>query len=71
MGAIMFSSTSGTLAIGDVISQSVSGGTAEGFVYSYDTETKVVKFVQDRSLFFNQTTFDETDYIGISTSANV
>jgi len=69
MGAIMFSTTSGTLAVGDEISQTVTDGTAKAFVYSYDTETKVVKYVQDRSLFYNQTTFDETDYIGVTTSA--
>ena len=65
----MFSTTSGTLAVGDEISQTVTDGTAKAFVYSYDTETKVVKYVQDRSLFYNQTTFDETDYIGVTTSA--
>ena len=71
LGAIKFSTTSGTLAIGDVLSQSVTGGTAKGYVFSYDTETKVVKYVQDRSIFLNQTSFDETDYIGVSTSAKV
>ena len=71
MGAIKFSTTSGTLAIGDILSQSVTGGTAKGFVFSYDTETKIAKYVQDRSLFLNQTTFDQTDYVGVTTSARV
>ena len=71
MGAIKFSTTSGTLAIGDVLSQSVTGGTAKGFVFSYDTETKIAKYVQDRSLFLNQTSFDQTDYVGVTTSARV
>jgi len=30
-----------------------------------------LKYVQDRSSFLNQTTFDQTDYVGVSTSAKV
>ena len=71
LGAIKFSSTSGTVSIGDRISQSVTGGTAKGFVASYDTETMVIKYFQDRSLFLNQTSFDTTDYVGISTLSKV
>jgi hypothetical protein len=71
LGAIKFSSTTGTLAIGDAIKQTVTGGVAKGYVFSYDTETKVLKYVQDRSSFLNQTTFDQTDYVGVSTSAKV
>ena len=71
LGAIKFSSVTGTLSIGDAIKQSVTGGTAKGYVFSYDTETKILKYVQDRSSFLNQTTFDQTDYVGVSTSANL
>jgi hypothetical protein len=71
LGAIKFSSTTGTLAIGDAIKQTVTGGVAKGYVFSYDTETKILKYVQDRSSFLNQTTFDQTDYVGVSTSAKV
>jgi len=71
LGAIKFSSTSGSVSIGDRINQSVTGGTAKGFVASYDAETKVIKYFQDRSLFLNQTTFDTTDYVGISTLSKV
>jgi len=71
LGAIKFSSVTGTLSIGDAIKQSVTGGTAKGYVFSYDTETKILKYVQDRSSFLNQTTFDQTDYVGVSTSAKV
>ena len=71
LGALKFTSTSGTVAIGDRVNQSVTGGTAKGFVASYDTETKVLKYFQDRSLFLNQTTYDTTDYVGISTLAKV
>ena len=69
--AIKFLSVSGALSVGDKISQSVTGGTAKGYVASYDSETKVVKYFVDRSLTFNQTTLDETDYIGITTASKV
>jgi hypothetical protein len=71
LGSIKFSSTSGTVSIGDRINQSVTDGTAKGFVASYDAETKVIKYFQDRSLFLNQTTYDTTDYVGISTLSKV
>ena len=71
LGALKFTSTSGSVSIGDRINQSVTDGTAKGFVASYDTETKVLKYFQDRSLFLNQTTYDNTDYVGISTLAKV
>ena len=71
LNAIKFSSVSGTLSIGDKISQSVTDGTAKGYVASYDSETKVVKYFVDRSLTFNQTTLDQTDYSGISTASKV
>ena len=71
LGAIKFSSVTGTVSIGDRINQTVTGGTAKGFVASYDSETKVLKYFQDRSLFLNQTTFDSTDYVGVSTRSEV
>ena len=71
LGAIKFSSVTGTVNIGDRINQTVTGGTAKGFVASYDSETKVLKYFQDRSLFLNQTTFDSTDYVGVSTISKV
>jgi len=71
LNAIKFSSVTGNLSIGDKITQSVSGGVAQGYVASYDSETKVVKYFKDRSLFFNQTTLDQTDYIGITTASKV
>lgn len=69
--SIKFSSASGSISVGDKISQSVTGGSAHGYVASYDTETKVLKYYRDRSLYFNQTALDQTDYIGISTSSKV
>ena len=70
-GALKFSSITGTIAIGDEIRQTVTAGTAKAYVTSYDSETKVLKYVQDRALFFNASTEDSTDYIGVSTSSNV
>ena len=69
--SIKFSSVSGTVSIGNKISQSVTGGSAHGYVASYDSETKVLKYYRDRSLYFNQTTLDQKDYVGVSTSSKV
>ena len=71
LGAIKFSSVTGTVSVGDKISQSVTGGTAKGYVASYDTETKVLKYFQDRNSFLNQTYFDTTDYVGVSTNSKL
>jgi hypothetical protein len=68
---IRTSPSPGTITIGDVIRQQVSGGIAYGYVSSYDIDTGVLKYYQDRSLYFNTSTLDETDYVGISTSAKV
>jgi hypothetical protein len=69
--SLKFSTVSGTISVGDKISQSVTGGSAHGYVASYDSETKVLKYYRDRSLYFNQTTLDQTDYVGVSTSSKV
>ena len=46
--------------IGAIISQPVTGGTAKGYVASYDKDTKVLKYYTDRSLcFYNNV--DSTD----------
>ena len=71
LGAIKFSSVTGTVSVGTKISQAVTGGTAKGYVASYDTETKVLKYFQDRNSFLNQTYFDATDYVGVSTNAKL
>jgi hypothetical protein len=65
--SIRFSSTSGTISVGDKIQQSVTGGTAYGYVVSYDSETQVLKYSRDRSLYYGGgggTTHQ--DYQGIS-----
>jgi hypothetical protein len=69
--SIKFSSVSGTPIVGEKISQTVSNGRAFGYVASYDVETKVLKYIQDRSLYYNQTTLDQTDYIGITTASKI
>lgn len=56
--------------IGEKIYQTVTNGTASGYVASYDSETYVLKYFRDRSLYYS-TTNDETDYVGISTFGSV
>ena len=46
--------------IGQIISQTVTGGTAKGYVASYDKDTKVLKYYTDRTLSF-QNNVDSTD----------
>lgn len=64
--SMRFSSTSGTISIGDKIQQSVTGGSAYGYVVSYDTETMVLKYYQDRSLYYGNFGSSNQDYVGIS-----
>ena len=71
VNAIKIVSPTGTPTIGEKIKQTVAGGTAEGYIVSYDTDTNVIKYYQDRSLFFNQTSSDQTDYVGITTGSKV
>jgi hypothetical protein len=69
--SIKFSSTNTfSPQIGEKIIQTVSSGIAVGYVASYDDTTKVMKYFKERSLYYNQTTYDTTDYIGVSTSGN-
>lgn len=57
--------------IGEKIEQTLtSGQKAVGYVASYDKDTKVLKYFKDRSLYYNQSLYDQTDYVGISSSAN-
>ena len=71
VGALKLATANGTPTIGETLSQVVSTGTAKGFVAAYDVETKVIKFVQDRSNVLNQTSFDTVDFVGVSTFAKV
>lgn len=64
--------TSQTLEIGTKIEQNISGvGTARGYVASYDINTKVIKYYQDRSLFFNQSVYDQTDSTNVALQSPV
>ena len=71
VGALKFSTTTGSPTIGNSVTQVVTGGTAKGFIAAYDIDTKVLKFVQDRSNVLNPTSFDTVDYVGVSTFAKV
>lgn len=68
--SLKFSSVNGTPTIGEKIEQIVSNGVgrAFGYVASWDSETSVLKYFRDRSLYYNQTTLDQQDYVGISTN---
>ena len=70
LSSFKFNNITGTPKVGEKIEQTVQNGTAKafGYVASFDTETKVLKYFTDRSLFYNQTTKDQQDYTGISTN---
>jgi hypothetical protein len=76
--AIKFSGTpTGSISVGDKISQKSTTSTtgnnvyAYGYVASYDSETKVLKYFRDRTAYYNPFYYDQTDYIGISTGSKV
>ena len=74
--AFKFSTVTGTPQVGEEISQLLTispnnGKVATGFIGSYDKETKVLKYFRDRSLHFNKTSYDQTDYTGISTIGRI
>ena len=55
--------------IGAGITQSVTGGIARGIIASYDPDTFVLKYIQDRTSNLNQGTFDTVDYEGVDSRA--
>ena len=60
--------------VGKVVQQPVTGGTAYGYVASWDKETKVLKYIQDRSLYFDSTksdVIDQTDYDDVDSRGKV
>ncbi len=74
--AVKFDTVTGTPQVGEEIKQVLGlapniGKVAKGYIASYDIETKVMKYFRDRSLQFNRTTYDHTDYTGISTSGRI
>ena len=74
--ALKFESVTGTPVVGEIINQILTvapnvGNVAEAYVASFDIETKVLKYFNDRTLNFNRTTFDQTDHVGISTQGRI
>jgi hypothetical protein len=69
--SIKFSDVSGSNPdVGEIITQLVPSNipntTAYGYVASYDATTKVLKYFKERSLHYNSSTYDATDYINVS-----
>ena len=63
--AIKLSTIAGTPAVGQVLSQTVgTGQTAFGYVCSYDADVNVIKYIQDRSLYFGNKN-DQTDVANV------
>ena len=62
------------LSIGSTITQVLpdNAGTAKGYIASYDKQSGVLKYYQDRSLYYQQTNNrnNQTDYIGVGSDAN-
>ena len=72
LNAFIFDTVSGDKPIvGERITQILSSGRiAQGYVASYDEDTKVMKYFIDRSLNYS-TNNDHTDYTGISTAGAI
>lgn len=66
-----FPTQSGTLSPGDTITQTTGVGTAKGYVASYDSDTKVLKYFTNRSLNYHPTRYDQTDYAKVSVDGKV
>jgi len=74
LGALKLSSVSNPSdAIpGTKIFQTVSGvGTAVAYIASYDSETKVLKYFTDRSLYFNPSSYDQKDSFNVNNESKV
>jgi len=71
VNAIKVIDPAGDLVIGNKMTQNVTGGVAKGYIVSYDSDTQVVKYYQDRSLYFNQTTKDQEDYVNVESVSRV
>jgi hypothetical protein len=65
-------SFTGTPVIGGEMTQTrTDGKVAKGYVASYDSETKVLKYFRDRSLYYHPAIYDQTDYRNITTESKV
>jgi len=71
LSALKISLSDDTLPqIGERIEQKVGDKRAKAYVASYDKDTGVLKYFRDRSLYYSEEPYDQTDYIGISSSAD-
>ena len=66
---INLSDGSGAPTVGEKITQTVTGGVAQGYVASYDSETGILKYFKDRSLYYNPNLYDQTDHVGVTTTS--
>lgn len=63
---------SGDVEVGDRLFQTTSDGLiARGYAVAFNEETGVLKYIQDRSLYYNPITDNNQDYAGISTSGRI
>lgn len=67
--SLKFSSSSGTPNVGDKIEQQKTSSIAVGYVASYNTTTKVLKYFKDRSLYYRNRN-DQSDSVGVSSFSN-
>ena len=58
------------VSIGSTITQSNTDGTSKGYLASYDQITGVIKYYQDRSLYFGNDV-DQTDYADVNTESKI
>ena len=58
------------VSIGSTITQANTDGTSKGYLASYDQITGVIKYYQDRSLYFGNDV-DQTDYANVTTESKV
>jgi hypothetical protein len=64
-------SPGGEPAVGQILSQTVgTGQTAFGYVCSYDSDVSVVKYIQDRSLYFGNKN-DQTDHGNVRNGSRI
>ena len=69
--AIKLSSVSANPVVGGILQQTVSTGqTAFGYICSYDSDVNVVKYIQDRSLYFGNNN-DQTDYANVRNGSTI
>ena len=73
LGAIKFADSfnGSSISIGSSIFHTrTDGDVARGYVASFDKQTNVLKYYQDRSLYYGNSV-DNTDYVGVSTESKV